>query len=364
MLDQIRLFHKDKFQLNNPLAIQIVELYKNLSIAELNELAEYAIDSLHNDESTGSIEILTHIACLSEHGLTSMHAKLIEKNIFYPGIIYRKASIEISNEIIKIISKAQSSPSITHLLSALAWTGNTVAISAFREWQSNPPNWVNNLSVTLEYYPKEAGWELTENGRQRWLFSNLCFPFIKRMNNLDRVENSTKVILDNESLCKWCGQRLTTLFDINLALPTAEFLHLSGTRLKITTCSGCNCYGPIYTEINFDGQSAWSPINHLPSYLPDDTDWAELPKDTLILSEQSRFTYTTASQFVFTTFSQLGGFPTWVQYTDYPLCQRCLKTMQFIAQLDVADIEEYGEGLYYAFLCTDCRIACTIYQQS
>jgi hypothetical protein len=38
--------------------------------------------------------------------------------------------------------------------------------------------------------------------------------------------------------------------------------------------------------------------------------------------------------------------------------------MVFLGQVAVEDFEEYGEGIYYSFLCGACGIACTDYQQS
>ncbi len=38
--------------------------------------------------------------------------------------------------------------------------------------------------------------------------------------------------------------------------------------------------------------------------------------------------------------------------------------MKFLAQINSAEIEEFGEGFYYAFLCPDCRITATTYQQT
>ena len=38
--------------------------------------------------------------------------------------------------------------------------------------------------------------------------------------------------------------------------------------------------------------------------------------------------------------------------------------MTFIGQLDWEQIEEYGEGIYYMFLCADCKVTATLFQQT
>ena len=88
------------------------------------------------------------------------------------------------------------------------------------------------------------------------------------------------------------------------------------------------------------------------------------PKDPISMSRVKRNSYHAASQFLETTFSQIGGHPTWIQDAEYIKCPKCSKHMKFIGQIDCADIEEYGDGMYYAFVCEECNIAATHYQQS
>ena len=61
--------------------------------------------------------------------------------------------------------------------------------------------------------------------------------------------------------------------------------------------------------------------------------------------------------------SQIGGQPNWVQDAQYPKCPDCGQSMHFLAQLDNGDFPSH-EGIHYAFLCADCRVTATHYQQS
>ena len=38
--------------------------------------------------------------------------------------------------------------------------------------------------------------------------------------------------------------------------------------------------------------------------------------------------------------------------------------MKAVGQVDWAQIEEYGEGMYYMFLCEPCQMTAVTYQQS
>lgn len=65
--------------------------------------------------------------------------------------------------------------------------------------------------------------------------------------------------------------------------------------------------------------------------------------------------------------SQMGGHPSWVQDSEYPICPCCTRRMMFIGQIlqiDYADIDEYAEGIFYMFICPKDRITATVYQQS
>lgn len=62
--------------------------------------------------------------------------------------------------------------------------------------------------------------------------------------------------------------------------------------------------------------------------------------------------------------SQLGGHPEWIQDAVYPRCHVCQQTMPCLGQVAFEDWEEYGEGVFYMFLCLPCRKAATLYQQT
>ncbi|WP_252250921.1 DUF1963 domain-containing protein [Clostridium sp. ZBS13] len=49
---------------------------------------------------------------------------------------------------------------------------------------------------------------------------------------------------------------------------------------------------------------------------------------------------------------------------EYPQCPKCGEKMMFVGQVSMEDLEEYGEGIYYGFICNECKIAATGYQQT
>jgi hypothetical protein len=63
--------------------------------------------------------------------------------------------------------------------------------------------------------------------------------------------------------------------------------------------------------------------------------------------------------------SQIDGFPMWVQGNSHPRCPKCDRWMFFVGQVATSEaLGEPGEGVTYAFLCQDCKMAATAYEQT
>ncbi|MEZ5326970.1 MAG: hypothetical protein R3F19_18120 [Verrucomicrobiales bacterium] len=135
-------------------------------------------------------------------------------------------------------------------------------------------------------------------------------------------------------------------------------------RLQVVTCEICTAFGTVFGQFDESGRGHWHPKNERPAYLPDDVEgWGRLPENNLTPGAQ-RSALFAADQFLPTTFSQLGGHPTWIQDSAFPECPDCIATMLFLGQIDRDDIEKVSEGVYYAFLCPTCRTTATAYQQT
>ena len=173
-------------------------------------------------------------------------------------------------------------------------------------------------------------------------------------------------ITKTEESCKWCGKELVNLFEFDLSDSMLDFIPFKGNKLTITTCEACACYGEhLYMDVGLDGESTWSTYSEKPDYLPGNTDeYVGLPMNKLSMSSKPRLWHYSADWCLPSTFSQVGGVPSWIQDFDYGPCPKCNKSMLFIAQLSVEDIEEFGEGIYYGLLCPDCSITTVRYQQT
>jgi hypothetical protein len=151
---------------------------------------------------------------------------------------------------------------------------------------------------------------------------------------------------------------------MDLSASRFAFLDVTAKHLSVVTCSVCTCYGFVFGEVTGEGVASWSSYNTRPKYLPDDSStWSPIPWRGVPVKLRKRGAIEAADWCVSPAASQIGGFPTWVQDSDYPQCPCCKQTMVFIAQIDQSAFDAY-EGIYYAFLCSRCRITATTYQQS
>lgn len=336
-------------------------LYRSLEPDEARGLARLALDAFEPGEFGITQEILLGLACLRPCSLGEFHEAMVDRRIFYPGVIYHGASPDVAARIVEMLPGDDTN----HMLVALAWIGDEVVRDAFRAWRAVPPEWVARLHIPPHRYAEQAGWEMTPQGESRDLFVRGCHPLVEP--GTEQVDAGiARVVDDHDEACGWCGRRMATLLDLDLGSPKLAFLGLRGRRLRIATCDVCTCYGTVLTRIDPDGDSSWHGSNRRPDYLPEKVeDWGRLPGGCLVYGERPRHWLEAADWLVpGVRFSQVGGHPTWIQDAEYPRCPECERPMPFVAQVSNEDCQEHAEGIYYMFACPECGVAATTYQQS
>lgn len=349
---------------------RVVGLYRSLNLDDAGELARAAIDSFDPHRTGVTEEILACLACFRPGRLVDYHMSLIDRRIFYPGVVFSGASSDVAQRILELIPNAihhEGPVTARNMLRALAWVGGDRVESAFGEWRQNPPSWADAevFGVPPYRYAEEAGWELDSGGGRRNLLLPECHALIKPREE-GTVSEAVSCVLEHDETCRWCHRPMTTLLEIDLSHPATTFLGIGGDRLRIATCDVCTCFGYVFSSVDWQSATTWHRSNRRPKYLPEaPAELDRLPTRCLELQVTPRPLLESARWLLpGVRFSQLGGFPTWVQYPDYPRCPQCDRSMPFFAQLDNGDIQEYAEGIYYAFLCRECRVGATTYQQT
>ncbi len=338
------------------------ELYCNLSAEQSERLMRMAAEGIRTGSEDFAEDVAKSLATLTDYPLDSMLAAWVERHHHWPPVIFRGAGAQIRDNI--IASLESGAANANHALSALAWIGDLKVQEAFRRWEAIPPSWRSGLHVGPARYAHAAGWELEATGRRN-LFHDACWAVTLAPANSNSDE-AVKFMREVGEKCPWCKRQLVNLVEIGLSDNRFAFLGLSGKCLPVLTCDACTCYGSgfIYSWVSADGKARLAAENKRPDWMPDDLDsWERSPwKDQAVQVQQRRAIHA-VDWCMPVTVSQVGGMPSWVQDSAFPQCPSCSTTMLFIAQVDNGQFP-YHEGVYYAFLCSTCRVTATTYQQT
>lgn len=362
----IRLHHVKRP--NDPL-IRYASFKGNLEeiYSKLTEFDEARlIDMSIKEAEKGNLEYIKYIclelAAFRSSNLFKLHKFMLLNKLYYPGIIFKDANSEIIKELIKRVD--DDTENRNHILLALAWSANKDVITTFSSWFNELPAWSNRFHIPPYDYSKEAGWELSPLKKVRKLYFDRCYPLLPAKNSSSHA--CLRSCTYSENKCKWCGRNLTNLLELDLSDKSFDFIGFTGKKFKISTCEVCACYSEaLFMDFDSNGNTAWSAFNAKPDYLPDDSnEWGRLPENCFTLSLKTRPAFYASNEFLPTSFSQIGGMPTWIQNFAYPKCPSCQKTMTFVAQISNEEIEQYSEGTYYMYVCCECNISATNYQQT
>jgi hypothetical protein len=334
-------------------------IYTSLNRDEQNRLAKYAESLIGTERNEEAEEIVLCLAAFTDATIENCLQSFVNHNSIPPSLPFCRASSDLRDELIARVERDEENRS--GILLALAWIGDSIVVELFDYWKKNPPSWRDSLYIPPQDYSLEAGWELANDGQRRDLYFHNC---TKLQRNPSHSPQRFQAIVDQKDVCPWCSQRLIDLIDF---VPS-EFGILNEyreiNRIQVTTCQICTLVEVIFGTFDESENSRWSSLNSRPDRLPDDSEnWGRLPQNSLTFVDK-RPPLFAADQFLPTTFSQVGGHPTWIQDACYPKCPACSKTMMFLAQLDHSDMEDCSEGIFYAFVCSDCRTTATAYQQT
>ncbi len=297
------------------------------------------------------------LAAFTSHPLDPILIQMIELGIFYPPFVYARSSDTV-RDLLLSLDPPEDPSTLDKYLQSMAWARGPRIENKFREWLEFPPHWSKTLYIPAASYSISASWEFGNDDRPRelsWSESRLLQPSAEHNPTVKCGDPLTQS-------CPWCKRPLTALLE--LQGPALELLHFEAPwkTLQIVTCIACSCYGHVFTNVDLDGSFSWHDQTP-PKFFDADSEW--LPFPSLSLKEGPiRNSLFASEQFLPPPFSKIGGHPCWIQHPDYPVCPSCQRRMPFLAQLDMQDLEEYGEGTYYMFLCAACKTAATAYQQT
>jgi hypothetical protein len=325
-----------------------------LSEEDSINLADSAMREVTDDEELSDIllnlSLFTNGQCLIKH-----YPRLIEKEIFYPSEIYLHADENIAQKLIELIETAHSSQ-YNGILCCLAWIGTENVIDFFINSSKEKPTWTKNLYVLPIIYAETAGWTTNKNNQKRSLINPNTISLTSTSELFDD-ERKIETFKEREDECQFCKNKLTTCFELEM---TSE-----NHKTEFSTCLLCSCYYPFFMTINETGKSHWhektKKWEHLPNN-PNDNVLEPIERNIFQISIEKRKPEYVISQFINISKSQIGGFPTWVQDSEYLDCPNCNEKMDFVGQIDMEDLDD--EGIYYFHYCGNCKVTGTNYQQT
>lgn len=327
--------------------------YIELSEIEEEEFVELILreyDLSQNNED--AMWMLYYIAIYSRgNALYSVYPTLIKYKLFYPKEIYIKAKEAEAKLLMQALENTNSNDllEIDHILKCLSLIPCDIVKDFFQSVSKDTAlKWTEALHVNPNEYTLSGGW-IIDNNEIKQLYNDKVTVFKKSKFN----EGSLKApVKDSQEVCPYCNNNLTVIYN---------------DEYELATCLLCTCYQNIITKLDKNGKSHWHNKNEksdlLDEILQEETEISPF-EYALEQSSEKRLSTYTISEYVEITKSQIGGMPTWINDPDYHICPDCGNTMKFVAQIDMEDVEEYGEGLYYFFYCDDCKVVSSSYGQS
>ncbi|MGC3960425.1 MAG: hypothetical protein QM813_21605 [Verrucomicrobiota bacterium] len=333
-----------------------------MNAEQAERLMTIAADAMRAGNEDFAENIAKSLATFTDYRLDRMLESWIDRNHFWPSVIFRGAGELIREAVVSALESGTANAN--HALSAMAWIGDAKVQDLFRRWEANPPRWRSGLHVGPADYAHVAGWELGAHKRRN-LFHDECWAIIPAQPN-QSSDKSLQLMHEVSQSCPWCQRQLIHLVELDLLDKRFAFLGVAGEKLPILTCDACTCYGAgfMFSRIASDGTARLAGENKRPDWLPDDvSSWERSPWKGRAVSVHQRCAIYAVDGWDSITLSQIGGLPTWVQDSAFPKCPDCSETMKFVAQVDNGQFP-YHEGVYHAFLCASCRVTATTYQQT
>jgi hypothetical protein len=337
------------------------ELMRGLNSTEINDLVQYVLEiwqtQRHEDEYFHYTKMLSRIFCIHPDKFPPIQTRMLALGIINAFVepIYLTAHHELSLAMQKKLNSLSAAD--YSLVTCFAWGKDSLVEEQFQAWDANPPKWWSNPDRKLKDATLSAGWELSPEGKRRYLYHETCYQLVPTTGEKPKMER--------EDNCQWCEQKLVNFLDLDLTDARLAFLGLEGSRLVIAFCSWCHAFQEQYFELDFEGNAKWSHYNRPEPPFRLDYNEGEMP-NILVLADKSRGAFESLSlEYEQNNLSQVGGFPAWVNREMFPTCPACKRHMMFIGQVKwLETAEDHVEGNSYAFLCSDCKISLVNYDQT
>jgi hypothetical protein len=284
-----------------------------------------------------------------------------ENGVFYPPQIYRDASADVRDGLLRLLEKPDF-PEANNLLQCLAEIGDRVVAEAFRRFDADPPPWREKLYVSAVQYLQCADRAADENGEIIPLYFEPCYEFVA-----DRATDRRAARIGGrlQEFCAHCGCELVNLLEIDGDSEQLAFLGLSGMgTVSVPVCPNCAGMSErILVRRAPDGSARMEIIEPFgnENYFDEDA-LSRLTAGRLTLSTKPAPPYL---NFCPQEVATIGGRGNWVQDAQFEDCPDCGRKMKLFAQLSWDKLlDDYAEGRLFAEICPDCKTIAVLHQQT
>ncbi|WP_231586902.1 hypothetical protein [Paenibacillus sp. E194] len=136
-------------------------IYVSLTAAEAEQMLKFAVELLDAGNEDEAEQILLSLVCYRNDDISKVLPKLIERDMYYPSILFKDAPPEIRERLLQQVEWDDDNRN--HILIILSWIGDAEVVRQFEEWRLYPPKWAGQLFVNPDVYALEGGWELASN---------------------------------------------------------------------------------------------------------------------------------------------------------------------------------------------------------
>lgn len=323
-------------------------LYGELDSGQVAALVRHAHTLLKKGDTSTVEDIAACLVAFISADISSLQQELIRSGTLRPEFVFHRAAPKIRDLLTQHLARVAGRDVLLtdKLLCALAWVGDERVVELFAGWRAKPPQWAADLHTPPHQYSQVAGWELSPDSLRRNLYRDVCYALVRE--TAPNASMPVNVLTDRPDRCPQCARPLTNLFELDGA-----------EKRFVPACEGCLI--DLSGKVSESG-AVWSMQREAGH--PPGNDDPRLPRRALFPAAAPRSPWHAAIDALPTHYSQIGGHPAWIQDAAYPICCECRRSMPCIGQIACEDVEPHREGIFYAFVCSDCGITASTYQQT
>ncbi|PID90106.1 MAG: hypothetical protein CSA97_04635 [Bacteroidetes bacterium] len=338
---------------------EIRKRYLAMSETEVAQTIEELLASIERIQEAKELDAFWALLAYRDINTARLAQAAYEKDIFWPGELYRDAPLEVVEGLIARLKNPKCKEA-NDILCCLAKRGGEEVLACFQELEAHPLPWRAKLYVDPSRYAHEGGWTFTPDGKVHRLAPAHCYT----LEPSEHEDGAVRVAQLRHDTCEHCGCRLVDILRLDGQDERLSFLGLEG-RIHLPLCPSC-------VTLSEHALIRYTPNGESTSELKDLEDEEErlLPPEELqgmaskglCLSQEEAPLYFAHGG---APTSTIGGMPDWVQDAEYPTCPDCGRTMRFLGQIVWEQIlDQYAEGTLFLTYCRECRVAIAMHQQT